>query len=77
MRALTEPTLLAEWLMATDMRPLVGNSFTFKAEPAPWWDGIVHCEVLEVDSPFAFDGARKGWQRMVGERLREVLVRAA
>ena len=26
---------------------------------------------------FAFDGATKGWQRMVGERLREVLARVA
>ena len=48
-RALTEPKLLAAWLMVTDLRPLVGNSFTFKADPTPWWDGIVHCEVLELD----------------------------
>ena len=48
-RALTEPELLAQWLMANDMRPLVGHSFTFRPEPTPWWDGIVHCEVLEVD----------------------------
>jgi uncharacterized protein YndB with AHSA1/START domain len=26
---------------------------------------------------FAFDGARKGWQRMLGEGLTEVLARAA
>jgi hypothetical protein len=26
---------------------------------------------------FAFDGAEKGWQRMVGERLPEVLARTA
>lgn len=44
-RALTDHEMLATWLMATDMRPLVGNSFTFKAQPTPWWDGIVHCEV--------------------------------
>jgi uncharacterized protein YndB with AHSA1/START domain len=48
-RALTEPELLAKWIMANDMRPLVGHSFTFKAQPTPWWDGIVHCEVLEID----------------------------
>jgi uncharacterized protein YndB with AHSA1/START domain len=122
-RALTDPKLLAEWLMATDMRPVVGNSFTFKAEPTPWWDGIVNCEVLELEprkrlsytwrsgpesSPldtivtwtltptasggtrlelehtgfldanaFAFDGAKQGWQRMVGEGLRKVLAKAA
>lgn len=48
-RALTEPELLEAWLMATDMKPLVGHRFTFRAEPTPWWDGIVHCEVLELD----------------------------
>jgi uncharacterized protein YndB with AHSA1/START domain len=30
-RALTEPKLLADSLKATDMRPVVGNSFTFKS----------------------------------------------
>jgi hypothetical protein len=35
--------------MATDMRPLVGHSFTFRQEPTPWWDGMVHCEVLELE----------------------------
>src|ERR1700736_1378487 len=48
-RSLTEPKLLAGWLMSNDIRPVVGKNFTFTAEPTPWWDGIVHCEVLEVD----------------------------
>src|SRR6266849_8643890 len=48
-RALTEPELLASWLMANDMRPVVGLTFTFKAQPTPWWDGLVKCEVLELD----------------------------
>jgi uncharacterized protein YndB with AHSA1/START domain len=48
-RALTDPQLLGEWLMVNHMRPLVGHSFTFKAQPTPWWDGIVHCEVLEIE----------------------------
>src|SRR5260370_14725697 len=48
-RALTEPKLLAAWLMDNDMRPLAGHSFTFKAEPTPWWDGIVRCQVLEIE----------------------------
>jgi uncharacterized protein YndB with AHSA1/START domain len=107
------------WRALTDPR----HSFTFKAEPTPWWDGIVRCEVLEMDlhkrlryswrsgpesSPldtvvtwtltptrsggtrlalehsgfapgnaFAFEGARKGWERMVGEGLTEVLAREA
>ncbi len=48
-RALTEPDILAQWLMATDLRPAVGERFTFRQDPTPWWDGIVHCEVLEVE----------------------------
>jgi uncharacterized protein YndB with AHSA1/START domain len=50
-RALTEPALIARWLMVNDLRPVVGHRFTFKAQPMPGWDGIVQCEVLEVDPP--------------------------
>jgi uncharacterized protein YndB with AHSA1/START domain len=118
-RALTEPALLARWLMATDLRLLIGQAFTFKMEPTQGWDGVVNCEVLEIDphkrlryswrggpessridtvvtwtltptpsggtrlafeqsgfpprNKLAFDGARRGWQHMVGERLVQVL----
>jgi uncharacterized protein YndB with AHSA1/START domain len=47
-RLLTEADLLSGWLMVNDIRPVVGHAFTFKAQPMPGWDGIVHCEVLEV-----------------------------
>jgi uncharacterized protein YndB with AHSA1/START domain len=47
-RALTESGLLAAWLMPNDIRPVVGHRFTFKAPPMPGWDGIVQCEVLDV-----------------------------
>lgn len=48
-RALTEPELVAQWLMKTDIHAVVGQSFTFRSDPMPWWDGIVNCEVLEVE----------------------------
>ena len=48
-RALTDPQLLEKWLMANDMRPNIGQTFTFKAPPTEWWDGIVRCKVLESD----------------------------
>lgn len=48
-RALTEPELLAQWLLPVvgfQLEP--GVAFTFKAEPQPGWDGRVRCEMLEV-----------------------------
>jgi uncharacterized protein YndB with AHSA1/START domain len=50
-RALTQPELLAQWLMENDIKPVVGHKFNFRAKPMGDWDGIVHCEVLEVDEP--------------------------
>lgn len=47
-RALTDPALVAEWLMPNDFRAEVGHRFTFRAPPIGTWDGTVHCEVLEV-----------------------------
>jgi uncharacterized protein YndB with AHSA1/START domain len=49
-RALTDPELVAKWLLPNDLRADVGHAFKFKAaEPTPWWDGIVDCEVLAVE----------------------------
>jgi uncharacterized protein YndB with AHSA1/START domain len=48
-RALTEPALLAKWLMPTDMEAVVGKAFWFKTQPMPSWDGIVNCEMREVE----------------------------
>ena len=48
-RALTEPELLGKWLMATDTKLAAGLSFTFKTQPARGWDGIVSCEMKEIE----------------------------
>ena len=50
-RALTDPELLASWLMPNDFEPRVGHQFTFRTDPVPAhdFDGIVRCEVLELD----------------------------
>lgn len=47
---LTEPQLLAQWLMENDFKPIVGHSFQFRTKPIVkfGFDGIVNCEVLEV-----------------------------
>jgi uncharacterized protein YndB with AHSA1/START domain len=48
-RALTESTLIAQWLMKNDFEPVVGRKFQFRADPVPNWDGVVDCEVLTLD----------------------------
>ena len=50
-RALTTPELLARWLMPNDFLPTVGHTFTFRTDPGPGFDGIIHSEVLELDAP--------------------------
>jgi uncharacterized protein YndB with AHSA1/START domain len=47
-RALTEPELLAGWLMPNDIAPVVGHKFNFWTQPMGDWNGVVDCEVLEV-----------------------------
>lgn len=47
-RALTTAELLERWLMPNDFEPRVGHRFTFRTEPGPGFDGVVHCEVLEL-----------------------------
>ncbi|MEV4759262.1 SRPBCC domain-containing protein [Micromonospora sp. NPDC049559] len=49
-RALTDPELLGRWLMPNDFKPVVGHRFTFHTTPRPQqeFDGVVHCEVLEL-----------------------------
>ncbi len=50
-RALTSSAALAEWLMPNDFEPRIGHRFTLRTDPAPGFDGIVHCEVLELTEP--------------------------
>ena len=51
--ALTDARTLAKWMIfkENNFKPLVGHKFQFRTEPNQWWDGIVHCEVLEVEAP--------------------------
>jgi uncharacterized protein YndB with AHSA1/START domain len=47
-QALTQKEALSEWLMPCDFEPIVGHKFQFKTKPYPGFDGITHCEVLEL-----------------------------
>ena len=49
-RALTDPALLAEWLLPVfDLELEPGAAFTFKTQPHPGWDGSVNCRFLEIE----------------------------
>ena len=48
-RALTEGTLIKEWLMDNDFQPVVGHSFQFRSTPVPNWNGIIDSQVLIVE----------------------------
>ncbi|HEX4095924.1 MAG TPA: SRPBCC domain-containing protein [Caulobacteraceae bacterium] len=51
-RALTQSSLIGEWLMQNDFQPVVGHRFNFRATPIPgMWNGVSDCEVLAVE-PF-------------------------
>ena len=50
-RALTDPALLAEWLLPViDLKLEPRAAFKFKTQPYPGWDGIVDCRMLEIES---------------------------
>jgi uncharacterized protein YndB with AHSA1/START domain len=50
-RALTDPVLLAEWLLpVVDLELELGAAFTFKTKPQPGWDGSVNCRFVEIEA---------------------------
>jgi len=49
-RALTDPVLLAEWLLPViDLQLEPGAAFTLKTQPYPGWDGTVSCRFVEIE----------------------------
>jgi uncharacterized protein YndB with AHSA1/START domain len=68
-QALTDPAALGEWLMPVEeFAPVPGQRFRLRATPMPGWDGVVHCEVLDVDAP------RRLSYRWQGSRMRTATV---
>ncbi|MEZ4449197.1 MAG: SRPBCC domain-containing protein [Nannocystaceae bacterium] len=67
-RALTNPELLAEWLLpAVGLKLEPGATFAFQAEPQPGWDGVVNCRYLEIEAH-----RRIRWAWVVGDIDTEV-----
>lgn len=68
-RALTDPTLLAEWLLpAFNLKLEPGAAFTFKTQPYPGWDGTVNCDMLEIE-----ENKKLSYKWVVGEMLDTVV----
>jgi uncharacterized protein YndB with AHSA1/START domain len=62
-RALTDPVLLAEWLLPViDLKLERGAAFTFKTQPVAGWDGIVNCRFVEIEA-----GRKLSWTWVVGD----------
>ena len=62
-RALTDPVLLAEWLLPVlDLELEPGAAFTFKTQPHPGWDGTVNCRFVEIEAQ-----TKLSWAWVVGD----------
>ena len=61
-KALTTAELMGRWLRMPNkgFAPVKGNRFTYQTTPAGSWDGVIHCEVLEVKPNERFAYAWKG-----------------
>jgi uncharacterized protein YndB with AHSA1/START domain len=60
-KTLTTGELMARWMMEpTGFEPVAGKHFTFRTSPAGAWDGVIHCQVLEVLPNQRFAYAWKG-----------------
>lgn len=48
-RALSNGDLIGRWLMVpTGFAAMPGTRFSFQTTPGGAWDGVIHCQVLEV-----------------------------
>lgn len=62
-RALTNPTLLSEWLLpVVNQRLESGAEFKFQAPAQPGWDGTVNCRYLEIEKE-----KKLSWAWVVGD----------
>ncbi|MDW5265666.1 MULTISPECIES: SRPBCC domain-containing protein [Acidobacteriaceae] len=48
-RALTESSLIEQWLMKNDFQPVAEQSFQLRMDPVPNWNGVIDCRVLAVE----------------------------
>jgi uncharacterized protein YndB with AHSA1/START domain len=69
-RALTDPALLSQWLLAVvELELAPGAAFQFRTQPHPGWDGVVNCRILEIEAP-----KRLSYAWVVGEMELDTVV---
>jgi uncharacterized protein YndB with AHSA1/START domain len=70
-RALTQGSLIEEWLMKNDFQPVVGHRFNFRSTPVPNWDGVIEGEVLVVEpnAKLSYTWGTMGMKTMVAWTL--------
>jgi len=77
-RAVTDPALIPLWTATgaggrtEGFDTVVGTKFQLIAKPKPGWNGVVDCEVLEVDEPSLL---RWSWTDSSGGDVTQVVYR--
>jgi uncharacterized protein YndB with AHSA1/START domain len=79
-KTLTTGELIGRWLMMkpTGFEPSKGARFTFQTTPAGGWDGVIHCEVLEVTRnerlSYSWQGGHESNGQQYGSLLDTIVV---
>jgi uncharacterized protein YndB with AHSA1/START domain len=70
-RALTQASLIDQWLMSNDFQPVVGHKFTLRSTPVQNWNGLIDCQVLQVEpnSRLSYSWATMGMESVVAWML--------
>jgi uncharacterized protein YndB with AHSA1/START domain len=78
-RTLTTGALIGRWLgmQPQGFEPVEGTRFSLQTTPAPAWDGVIECEVLEVRSnerlSYSWRSGHESNARAYGSRLDTVV----
>jgi uncharacterized protein YndB with AHSA1/START domain len=49
--AITDSEALAKWLMPNNFKLELNYQFQFTTKPQPFFDGIIQCEIIEINAP--------------------------
>ncbi|HTI72815.1 MAG TPA: SRPBCC domain-containing protein [Candidatus Limnocylindria bacterium] len=66
-RAIADQKALSGWFMDNDFQPRLHHKFLFRKPPQRGWDGLTHCEVIELEPPFRLAFTYRG--KATGEKV--------